>query len=239
MKEHSDLDKQFFIKNTPPAPRFDANDAKIIGVQLQAIAARGSVTAEALVEIAKSSNSPLHQFFDWEDKSAAAANRLDIAKTMIRTVLVRISSAEGTARGLAATRVMVKRVHVEPVKPAKPMMAQVKGKQEEKLSPKMQLARALDADVEPKSMSDAINMIVLLRERIESLEKLLLAERSTHTKARVPPGESFIRQLTPQELMTGRAQRPLQPASVPSLQPLPSAHLDADEASPEALSDRL
>jgi len=51
---------------------------------------RGFVTPEIVVDDAKHSNSPLHDYFDWSDKKAAEKWRIEQAKYLIRVISVSI-----------------------------------------------------------------------------------------------------------------------------------------------------
>jgi hypothetical protein len=63
------------------------------------------LTPEAVVETAKSPASPLHKYFPWNDKEAAYAHRLEIAKSMIRTIrVVRECSDRGVVRNISVPK---------------------------------------------------------------------------------------------------------------------------------------
>jgi hypothetical protein len=47
----------------------------------------GSITPEQLLESAKSRKSPLHSFFEWNDRRAAGKHRLTQAKWMLRSII--------------------------------------------------------------------------------------------------------------------------------------------------------
>lgn len=71
-----------------------AVDANIVGSICEGIEARdGVVTKEALLEVAKDPNSPLHDSFEWDNDVAANKYRLGQSKTMINNlrVVVRIT----------------------------------------------------------------------------------------------------------------------------------------------------
>lgn len=65
-------------------------DAQVIGEALEAIADQndGHVTPAAVVAAARAKGSPLHQFFEWDNRKAADAWRLDQARSLIRVVAV-------------------------------------------------------------------------------------------------------------------------------------------------------
>lgn len=48
----------------------------------------GVVSAESVVEAAKSPDSPLHAGFEWDDTEAAKLHRLNQARTLIRAVVI-------------------------------------------------------------------------------------------------------------------------------------------------------
>lgn len=50
----------------------------------------GRLTPTAVVKDAKSKNSPLHQFIDWDDKSASHKYRLSQARKLIRSVTLEV-----------------------------------------------------------------------------------------------------------------------------------------------------
>lgn len=56
--------------------------------RLAALAAAnaGRLTPEAVVEDARSKTSPLHQYFEWDDKRAAHTARLEAARRLIKAV---------------------------------------------------------------------------------------------------------------------------------------------------------
>jgi len=99
--------KEYFING--PA-RLKPEDARVIGPVLQELADAGPVTARDVVETAHSANSPLHSYFEWDDKKAADPHRIGTARDIIRTVRVRVTSSDGEEKGLAAQRVTVRAV---------------------------------------------------------------------------------------------------------------------------------
>ena len=68
---------------------FTKADAEVIGPQLEVLAEDGDVSERNVVDIARSENSPLHRFFDWNNESAADKFRLHQAGTMMRSIRVR------------------------------------------------------------------------------------------------------------------------------------------------------
>lgn len=65
--------------------------AQIVGQELENIEREGGgrITPAAVVERAKSSNSVLHSFFEWDDSKAADQHRLWQARSLIGAVVVR------------------------------------------------------------------------------------------------------------------------------------------------------
>lgn len=74
--------------------RFSDNDAQIIGSYLDKKFPGGNCTAEEVVDVAKSSRSPIHKYFDWDDTSAARKYRLQQAGQMIRCVVLNIEDSD-------------------------------------------------------------------------------------------------------------------------------------------------
>lgn len=72
--------------------RFSNDDARVIGPVLQELAADGDVTAEAVVKAAHSQNCPLHEYFEWDNQTAAGLYREGQAREMIQSVRVRFVS---------------------------------------------------------------------------------------------------------------------------------------------------
>lgn len=64
---------------------------------LKALERAGKLTAEDVVSAARDPESPLHAFFEWDDARAADAWRLEQARTLIRSVQIRVSVEEGRA----------------------------------------------------------------------------------------------------------------------------------------------
>lgn len=62
----------------------------------------GHITPAEIVEHAKKKNSPLHDQFDWNDKSAAYKNRLDTARELIRVCRIEFHDSTTTISSCAA-----------------------------------------------------------------------------------------------------------------------------------------
>jgi hypothetical protein len=73
---------------------FSDNDAKVIGPELIKIEENnnGLILPELVVEVAKESKSPLHKYFEWDNKKAATNWRKNQARQMISTIHVEIKS---------------------------------------------------------------------------------------------------------------------------------------------------
>lgn len=69
-------------------------DARIIGPELQSLAEQGGVTNRDVLDAARSVQSPLHPYFEWDDKVAADLHRLEQARYLMRSVRVRFVENE-------------------------------------------------------------------------------------------------------------------------------------------------
>lgn len=67
-------------------------NAQIVGEQLESIKNRnnGVLTPATVVDEARAKRSPLHSYFEWDDKSAGEKYRLQQAGYLIRHIVVRI-----------------------------------------------------------------------------------------------------------------------------------------------------
>ena len=79
-------------------------DPDVIGQELTRIkdANNGRLTPQAVVEEARNRRNPLHRHFEWNDKTAAEAYRLDQARSLIRIVQI-----EDTDRDVPPRRAFV------------------------------------------------------------------------------------------------------------------------------------
>jgi len=76
-------------------------DPQKIGEALEAVATAngGRIEPEAVVEAARNPKNSLHAHFEWDDKKAAAAHRIDQARGIIRIIRVESDDTEsGTMR---------------------------------------------------------------------------------------------------------------------------------------------
>jgi hypothetical protein len=81
-----------------PGARINNKQAAVIAPRLFEIEHQtGSLTAEAVLDDARSPDSPLHQFFEWDDSKAAEAHRLATARTLTRSVAYRVRVLEDEA----------------------------------------------------------------------------------------------------------------------------------------------
>ena len=63
--------------------------AQVVGKEVESLRANGQrVTPHMLVDRAKRRASPLHNLFDWNDKSAARKHRVEYARLLLRSVTV-------------------------------------------------------------------------------------------------------------------------------------------------------
>lgn len=85
---------------------FSNKDARIIGPVLHEMGQERGVTARDVVDVARSDNSPLHQYFDWIDEKAADLWRLEQARKMMRSILIKYEEkdAEGKVGETRETR---------------------------------------------------------------------------------------------------------------------------------------
>lgn len=58
---------------------------------LRRLTRTGDLSPEHVVEEARSGDSPLHEFFEWDDTKAAHAHRLQQARTLIRSVKIEVT----------------------------------------------------------------------------------------------------------------------------------------------------
>jgi hypothetical protein len=78
----------------------DEEKRRLAEAELQAIAAAngGRLTAEMVVQAARDEESPLHDFFTWDDAAAAAEHRIAQARALIRSVRVVFRTETVTVR---------------------------------------------------------------------------------------------------------------------------------------------
>lgn len=75
--------------------RFSNKDAAIIGPVLDDLGRQGEITTRDVVDVARSPNSLLHKYFEWDDHAAADKYRNTQAREMMRSILVKYEDDEG------------------------------------------------------------------------------------------------------------------------------------------------
>lgn len=72
-------------------------DAQLAGERLEQVrvASNGHLTPAAVVDDARSLESPLHKAFQWDDEKAAIAHRLDQARYLISRIAVKVTPESG------------------------------------------------------------------------------------------------------------------------------------------------
>lgn len=147
-------------------------DARVIGPVLQELVEQGAITADGLVEAAKSTNSPLHSYFDWDDARAAKKYRLNTAHDIIRSVRVKVTTQAGVARGLASQRVLVKTVQM-PQRTFSHVTAPVRAvpkafHEDNEIDAEIAALerKSLDRKYHPKNLDEAVMIIEVLRDQL-------------------------------------------------------------------------
>lgn len=66
-------------------------EATVVGAHIEMLREKfkGEITPEDVLADAKHDNSPLHSFFEWDDSAAAHQHRLQQARGLIRSIVVR------------------------------------------------------------------------------------------------------------------------------------------------------
>lgn len=73
---------------------YSNKDAQKIGPVLDEISKQSAVTSRDVVDAARSTQSPLHEYFEWDDKIAADKHRLRQAGTMLASIKVKYIEQE-------------------------------------------------------------------------------------------------------------------------------------------------
>jgi hypothetical protein len=103
--------------------QFSNADARIIGPVLSELQQQGKTDPGDLIEVARSSNCPLHSFFEWDDAKAGGLYREGQAREMLRSVRVRYT-ADRREYATRAHRIEIRPQHRPPPPPiAAPMRA--------------------------------------------------------------------------------------------------------------------
>lgn len=81
-------------------------DANVIGAALSAIAAEngGELRPQDVVAAARAKTHPLHAHFEWNDKAAADAYRIDQARALIRIVRVDVEEDKEPVRAFFSVK---------------------------------------------------------------------------------------------------------------------------------------
>lgn len=92
---------------------FKKFDARRVGRELERIrkANGGAITAELVVEWARDPKSYLHRMFEWNDTKAAHQYRLELARQIVRHVIVLGSTPETTTRAYHVVTMKGKRAY--------------------------------------------------------------------------------------------------------------------------------
>lgn len=85
-----------------PGSPFNDKDAEQLGPWLTDLAESGHGTPEAIVLAARQPDSPAHDYFQWNDPTAADLYRRTQARRMARSILCRVRVADGTYRDVRA-----------------------------------------------------------------------------------------------------------------------------------------
>lgn len=80
--------KEYFAVRGSP---YSDKDARIIGPVLQSLTEQGALTTRDIVDAARSEQSPLHEYFEWNDRVAADLYRVDRARNMLSSIKVRFT----------------------------------------------------------------------------------------------------------------------------------------------------
>lgn len=96
---------------------YSNKDAQKIGPVLDELSNQSAVTARDVVDSARSPQSPLHEYFQWDDRIAADEWRVETARRMLRSIKVRYTEQEKADDGTTKTVTREARAfHVERTK---------------------------------------------------------------------------------------------------------------------------
>ncbi len=85
-----------------PGSRLRQADVDILGATLERLKSTGPLTADRVLDEAADAKSPLHKYFEWDDRKAAHQYRLEQARRLIRSIEVVIEDAKGKDVALKA-----------------------------------------------------------------------------------------------------------------------------------------
>ena len=136
-----------------PGARY-SGDVQKVGGEIERIrkASAGRLEPEAVVEHARSSNSVLHTYFEWDDEKAAGQYRISQAGDLIRAVQVDITRSNA--------------------EPAKTIRAFVSVKQDGERSYTSTLHAMSDEALRAQVLATAWAELLSLRRKYEGLEEL-------------------------------------------------------------------
>lgn len=152
---------------------------ELVRKALAALESDGRLTAEDVVRAARTTTSPLHEFFEWDDEKAAHEHRLGQARALIRSVQVRVTTDEGAIvvpqwvedpnkeRG-AQGYVSLDRLRSEP-ETANSMLRSELIQVEARMTRAVQLSEALG--LKPRTQAVA-RRVRTLRQRVEAVSAL-------------------------------------------------------------------
>lgn len=86
----------------------DGLTAQRVGEALERLRleAGGVLAAQDVVACARNSASPLHKFFQWDDRKAAVAHRIEQARELVRAVVVIVPDGDGPVPAFEPTTVV-------------------------------------------------------------------------------------------------------------------------------------
>jgi hypothetical protein len=79
--------------------RFNDHDAEVLGQRFDALAERGPLTTQAIVEDARAQDAILHPYFEWNDQVAAEEYRRKQAGYYVRHIMIIRQEGEEPIRG--------------------------------------------------------------------------------------------------------------------------------------------
>lgn len=95
------LKEYFAVAGSP----YSNADARKIGPVINSLSESGAVTARDVVDSARSPNSPIHPYFEWDNQTAADLWRVETARRMLRSIRVKYQDAGGETRDVRAFQV--------------------------------------------------------------------------------------------------------------------------------------
>jgi hypothetical protein len=66
--------------------------------ELAALESKGNLSPDAVIDVARKPSNPLHEFFDWNDATAAHSYRIEQARTLIRSVRIEVMVNDETIK---------------------------------------------------------------------------------------------------------------------------------------------